>query len=116
MDRRVRPEGTGSRPWYTDDERVVHLNTHESAGGAARAARTLHEALVGAGVERRMVVRDRMAEDPRDGVQLIDGLPEEFRRRTGRNHGARIVDGGPRGERFADTLRVFRDREGRAFR
>ena len=35
MDRRVQPEGTGSRPWYTDDVRVVHLNTHKSAGGAA---------------------------------------------------------------------------------
>lgn len=52
--------------------RVVHLSTHESAGGAARAARTLHDALVAAGVDSRMLVRDRNSPDPRVTRVTID--------------------------------------------
>ena len=44
--------------------KVVHLSTHDVRGGAAAAAWRLHRALRDQGVDSRMVVRTRHADDP----------------------------------------------------
>ena len=44
--------------------RVVHFNTNEAAGGAAKAAVRLHQALRAQGVKSRMVVLNRDGDDP----------------------------------------------------
>jgi glycosyltransferase involved in cell wall biosynthesis len=45
--------------------RVVHLSFSDRAGGAARAAYRLHEGLLAAGVDSRMLVLKKSSQDPR---------------------------------------------------
>lgn len=45
--------------------RVVHVNTSEGDGGAARAANRLHRGLTALDVDSRMLVRDRASDDER---------------------------------------------------
>lgn len=45
--------------------RVLHINTFESVGGAARAMSGLHEALVGLGVDSRILAMDTSGANPR---------------------------------------------------
>jgi glycosyltransferase involved in cell wall biosynthesis len=56
--------------------RVVHLSTHEQAGGAARAAHGLHAALRAAGVDSRMLVLERQTDDPAVEVVARDPVDE----------------------------------------
>jgi glycosyltransferase involved in cell wall biosynthesis len=44
--------------------KITHLNTFDGPGGAAKAAYRLHQGLRGLGHESRMVVRDKLSEDP----------------------------------------------------
>ncbi len=50
-------------PWPVTP-RVLHLSTYEAKGGAARAARTLHRALLAQGAQSRMHVGTRQTTDP----------------------------------------------------
>ena len=44
--------------------RVVHVSTHDGGGGAAIAARRVHDGLRGCGVDSRMLVRIKSTRDP----------------------------------------------------
>jgi glycosyltransferase involved in cell wall biosynthesis len=43
---------------------ILHVNTSDTHGGAARAVYRLHQALLGLGVESRMLVQTRISDDP----------------------------------------------------
>lgn len=45
--------------------RVLHINVTDGAGGAGIAARRLHQALLGEGVDSMMLVQDKHSDDPR---------------------------------------------------
>jgi len=45
--------------------KVLQINEHDSRGGAARAARSLHEALLQAGLDSWMFVQKKTMDDPR---------------------------------------------------
>lgn len=45
--------------------RILHVNTSDSHGGAARAAYRLHEALLAVGIDSRIRVLDKGSDDPR---------------------------------------------------
>jgi glycosyltransferase involved in cell wall biosynthesis len=79
--------------------RVVHLNTADSGGGAARAALRLSLALRDAGVDSLLVVRNRRTDEP--GVLQHDGLLDAF----------------PKLRQRLDTLpsRLYRHRTGAPF-
>lgn len=49
--------------------KVVHISTHDVAGGAARAASRVHEGLLGIGVDSTMLVAVRAGRAP--GVELV---------------------------------------------
>ena len=59
--------------------RILHLNSHESIGGAAVAARRLHLGLLGAGADSHLAVAVR--EDDTPNTQLVGGA---FSRRIAR--------------------------------
>ena len=61
--------------------RIVHLNTYDIMGGAARAAFRLHCGLVGLGHDSTMLVNHRTSRDPRvvEFVPSMD-LPNRWRR------------------------------------
>lgn len=44
--------------------RILHCNTHDTAGGAAIAARRIHHALLVAGLDSRLFVREAQSGDP----------------------------------------------------
>lgn len=45
--------------------KITHFSTYDAAGGAARAAQRLHHALVGEGIDSRLVVLRKSGSDPR---------------------------------------------------
>jgi glycosyltransferase involved in cell wall biosynthesis len=51
--------------------KILHLAAHDNFGGAARAAYRQHLALLGAGLDSRMLVRQKHTDDPR--VQVFTG-------------------------------------------
>ncbi|UFU11102.1 glycosyltransferase [Ideonella dechloratans] len=56
---------TGTKKTSTGrDLKVLHINTTDLVGGAARAAFRLHEALLQCGVESRMLVLEKTSDDP----------------------------------------------------
>lgn len=55
--------------------RILHLNTSDSSGGAAKSALRLHRALRKSGVDSRMLVQERLIDDP-----LIYGPDTEFKK------------------------------------
>lgn len=73
--------------------RVVHVNSDDLAGGAARAAARLHQGLIQLGVDSHLIVQRRRSDDPRvhgprgelanillqRGRQSIDRLPLRLR-------------------------------------
>jgi glycosyltransferase involved in cell wall biosynthesis len=61
--------------------KILHLATHDNFGGAARAAYRQHLALLGAGMDSRMLVRHKHTDDPQ--VQVFTGS-RDFRSRTER--------------------------------
>ncbi len=58
--------------------RILHINSHDLSGGAARAALRLHMALLGQGAQSRMFVETRQSSD----IEGIHGfkVPGEFSR------------------------------------
>jgi len=80
--------------------KVIHLATHDNYGGAARAAYRQHLALLGEGIDSRMLVRHKHSDDPRVQVYLGERglycrIDRTFRRswierleKTSRSHGA----------------------------
>lgn len=60
--------------------RVLHLNASDSAGGAARAMLSLHEALRTLGVESRILCAERRVADPRTGVVPLTAFGRAMRR------------------------------------
>ncbi|MCL4441719.1 MAG: glycosyltransferase [Firmicutes bacterium] len=44
--------------------KCLAVNTYDSGGGAARAAYRLHRGLMEIGIESRMLVQDRLGDDP----------------------------------------------------
>ena len=58
--------------------KVIHLATHDNYGGAARAAYRQHLALLGEGIDSRMLVRHKHSDDPR--VQIYNGKRDPFSR------------------------------------
>ena len=68
--RRWRPESlfhsVARMPLYAAsmrDLKIVHLNTVDSSGGAARAANRLHQGLIQSGVQSLLFVRERNSDD-----------------------------------------------------
>lgn len=70
--------------------KVLQINEHDSRGGAARAARTLHESLLQAGQDSYMFVQKKSTDDPRvlgpagkfqQGMGLVRGLWDTHRLR-----------------------------------
>lgn len=62
--------------------KVVHVNSDDLAGGAARAARRLHEGMEALGLESHMVVQRRRSDSPQvhgPGGQLDDRLRRRVR-------------------------------------
>ena len=53
-----------------DTPSVLHVCQSDTEGGAAIAARRLHDALIGIGVDSRMMVIDRQSDDPRIDAPL----------------------------------------------
>ena len=53
--------------------RVLHLSYSDIAGGAARAAYRIHRALLGSGIDSRMLVRQKISNDPAVS-QAAEGL------------------------------------------
>ena len=53
--------------------RVLHLSYSDLAGGAARAAYRIHRALIGSGIDSRMLVREKISTDPTVS-QATEGL------------------------------------------
>jgi hypothetical protein len=65
--------------------KIVHVSTHDLAGGAARAAYRLHRGLLEIGVGSRMLVAGRTSADPT--VTLFQPSPKAHRRiRRGIRH------------------------------
>ena len=65
--------------------KVVHLSTHDIAGGAARAAHRLHSSLRQYGVDTSMLVREARTNDPsvirfQPTTSLLGRLKRRFRR------------------------------------
>ena len=58
--------------------KVLHLATHDNYGGAARAAYRQHLALLGEGIDSRMLVRHKHSDDPR--VHIYTGKPDIYSR------------------------------------
>ena len=66
---------------------IVHLNTVETGGGAARAANRLHQGLMNCGVRSRFFVLERYSDDPtviayKRSVKLIHRAARWWRRRS----------------------------------
>ncbi len=59
MFRRRKPEIT------TEAMRILKINNHDISGGAAKAAHRLHEGLISAGVDSRMLVKAKHGDDER---------------------------------------------------
>ncbi len=55
--------------------RIVHLGTHDIVGGAARAMNRLHLALRCAGVDSRLLVRNRSSADPATSTPVLPRAP-----------------------------------------
>lgn len=55
----------GRSPAEEKDMKILHISSRDCAGGAGRAAYRLHEALVGAGIDSRILCRRKTSDDPR---------------------------------------------------
>lgn len=80
--------------------KVLQVNEHDSRGGAARAARTLHESLLNEGIDSWMFVQKRTLDDPR-----VIGPEGKFKQGLG------LV----RGPWDTRRLRKYPEREGAVF-
>lgn len=68
---------------YRHSVKVVHLSTHDVAGGAARAALRIHEGLLDIGVSSSMLVAVRGSSEPSvHAVEVDRGLLPRLRRRA----------------------------------
>ena len=67
---------------------VLHINTADNLGGAARSAYKIHSGVRALGVRSRMLVRTRVTSDP--DVDLLNGARWRWRLLDG--FGARVVD------------------------
>jgi glycosyltransferase involved in cell wall biosynthesis len=97
------------------DLRIVHVNTYDVVGGAARAAHALHNALVQRGYVSKMFVATRVVEDPAvvafsPSKALWKRATRKVRRHQIRRSFNRYSDSRPQGyELFSDDRHEFGD-------